>query len=108
MKNRLSICLRPEEKGALESFAKSRSQSVSKAARSIVEAFARSGKPDPEAAFGRDGGLSATLAVVLPPTLLASLDEKVDGAEGARRASQIRLAIRRRLAKEGFLPQAQD
>ncbi len=104
MKNRLSICLRPEEKEALESFAMSRGQSVSRAARSIVEAFSRSGKPDAEAAFGRDGGLTATLAVVLPPTLLQSLNEKVGAADGARRASQIRLAIRRRLAKEGFLP----
>lgn len=108
MKNRLSICMRQEEKDALESFAKSRNQSVSKAARSIVEAFVRSGKPDPEAAFGRDGGLGATLAVVLPPTLLSSLNEKIGDTEGARRASQIRLAIRRRLAKEGFLPQSPD
>ncbi len=104
MKNRLSICMRPEEKDALECFARSRSQSVSRAARSIVEAFARSGKPDALAAFGRDGGLSATLAVVLPPSLLQSLNEKVGAEDGAKRASQIRLAIRRRLAKEGFLP----
>ena len=106
MKNRLSICLRPEEKDALAKFAQRRNQRVSKAARAILEAFARSGKPDAEAAFGRDGGLTATLAVVLPPTLLKSLDEKIGGEEGAKRASQIRLALRRRLAKEGFLPSA--
>ena len=103
MKNRLSVCLSPEEKVALAEFAKKRSESISRAARSIIEAFCRSGQVDPEAAFGRDGGLTATLAVVLPPTLLASLERKIRETEGATRASQIREAIRRRLAKEGFL-----